>query len=105
MIQFDEKYPEAAGLIPQFLSTSDPRPARTQLNDNYAHGGGWNSFAGFELIFDPVESRSSYLLYPEDPPMRVKAIGRLRDELVLVFDYDWVCIRQPDGTYEIARMD
>lgn len=90
------------GLIPEFLSEDDPRPAREQFNEAYAHGGGWRPFEGF-VMAGPDDLY--WLLYPGDPPTRSLACCRLRDELIIVYQHAWVAIVQPDGTYEIARMD
>lgn len=32
---------EQLGYIPLFFAADDPRPAAEQLNERYAHGGGW----------------------------------------------------------------
>lgn len=96
------KHPAAnsdhVGLILDFLDERDPRSAREQLHANYAHGGGWNDFQGF------VRSESG-LKYPGDPPMRLLAEMRLREELIQVFEAAWVTIVQPDGSYSVSRMD
>lgn len=93
---------EAAGLIPEFLSEHDPRPAREQIHENYAHGGGWNSFHGFELR----QHDGRYAIYyPGDPAMREVSRTSLRDELIVLFQYAWLAVIQPNGTYEIARID
>lgn len=42
--------PEMLGLIPSFLSESDPRPAREQFDENYQHGGGWRPLPNFTEI-------------------------------------------------------
>lgn len=86
------------GLIPEFVSAADPRPAREQFNTNYAHGGGWRPFQGFTRTKAGLE-------YPDDPAMKLLASTHLRDELIEVYQYSWVCIVQPDGSYEISRMD
>jgi hypothetical protein len=88
------------GLLPTFLDLNDPRPAREQLDANYQHGGGWQPFKGFTF-----HTETSTLRYPGDPPMRALAAMRLRDELIVVFECDWVMIRQKDGSYEVCRMD
>lgn len=88
------------GYIPTFLSEGDPRPAREQLNANYQHGGGWIPFGGFEL-----RSSDMALLYPDDPPLRPIASANLREERILIYPYAWVLIMQPDGSWEVARMD
>lgn len=91
------------GFIPDFLNEADPRPAREQLDSNYQHGGGWSAFQGFTLITDgPVPVG---LEYPGDPMMRALAMVKLRDESVVLFEHAWVAIIQPDGSYEVSRMD
>ena len=37
------------GLLPMIFDSNDPRPAREQANERYAHGGGWNPQEGWEL--------------------------------------------------------
>ena len=91
--------PEMLGYLPQFLSERDPRPAREQFDTAYQHGGGWTPFHGFTLLPD------GSLKYPDDPPMVVIAETKLRDETIRFHECSWVSIIQPDGTYEICRMD
>lgn len=97
--------PEELGMLPFFLSPNDERPARTQLHEAYAHGGGWRPFPGFTLHQADVEPTSWTLHYPEDPPVRAVGYTKLREETIVLFEYSWVAIVQPDGKYEIARMD
>ena len=100
MLQFTNM--DIAGFITQFLSEDDPRPAREQIHENYAHGGGWNKFEGFELR----NSGTSYgLKYPGDPVMREVSRAQLRDETLVLFECSWLAIIQPDGSYEVARID
>lgn len=97
--------PEDIGLIPTFLSPSDKRSAVEQFDERYAHGGGWRDFEGF-ILERPTEDKATWFLqYPDDPPMALAAHTRLGDETVLVFEYAWVAVVQPDGSYRIARMD
>jgi len=91
----------AVGLIPTFLSESDPRPAREQFNTAYAHGGGWRPFKGFRIIDRAFPS----IQYPGDSALPPVARAQLRDEEIFIFPYAWVMILQPDGSYEISRMD
>jgi hypothetical protein len=91
---------EALGFIPEFLNDLDPRPAREQFNESYAHGGGWRKFDGFEM--DPKDHG---ITYPGDPTYMPLASLTLRDETIFIYPHAWVAIVQPDGTYEIARMD
>lgn len=98
------------GMIPMFLSESDPRPAREQFNERYAHGGGWRSFNGFELSPGPTPAlldgdNIPNIKYPGDPIMPPLAYAMLRDEMIVIYQYAWVMILQPDGSYEISRMD
>lgn len=96
--------PDHLGIIPAFLSESDPRPAREQFDENYAHGGGWRPMEGWTLedgpAFDPPE-----IQYSGDPLYKAFAGTQLRDERIYIFPYAWVCIIQPDGSFEVSRMD
>ena len=102
MIIFEMKHPRATidmlGYIPSFLSDNDPRPAREQLHTSYSHGGGWTPFVGFRVTSRGLE-------YPGDPPMRLLAEAKLRDETIRFYESSWVSITQPDGSVEISRMD
>jgi hypothetical protein len=87
------------GLLPDMISEDDPRPAREQFNTNYAHGGGWHPFKGHTMKADGT------ITYPGDPPLRVLASTTLRNETIHFYEHDWVAIVQPDGSFEICRMD
>ena len=93
--------PEHLGLIPLFLSSEDTAPAREQFDANYAHGGGWLPMSGWTL------SDKLVLTYQdgEDPPLSPLAAAKFNGELILVYPYGWVAIVQPDGTFEVSRMD
>lgn len=102
MIKFDLKYRGAEdylGYIPGFLSESDTRPAREQFNDGYAHGGGWMPFNGFRM------HPNGNIQYPGDPETKLLAEAKLRDETIRVYEHAWVAIVQPDGSFEVSRMD
>jgi hypothetical protein len=92
---------DLVGYTPMFLDESDPADARTQLDRNYAHGGGWHDFSGFTF----VDGDAPVLTYPGDPPTEAVAEWRLRDERVILFDHAWVAVVQPDGSIRVARMD
>lgn len=92
--------PDDLGLIPSFFLDSDPRPAREQLNERYAHGGGWHPMTGFTL-----DSNKLTLNYPEDPPLRMLAMANLHHEKIMLFEYSWMVIQQKDGSYEVGRVD
>ena len=87
------------GLIPFFLDERDPRPVKEQIEANYQHGGGWRPIKGFKF------GKLGELLYPEDPPYQPIAISRLRDELVVFYTCQLLMVLQPDGSFEVARID
>lgn len=88
---------EALGYIPEFLSEDDPRPAREQIDAHYISG--WTPFEGFVLLKDQV------LKYPGDPALKPVARTSLRDEQILLYPGEWLLIVQPDGQWEVARID
>lgn len=90
---------EMLGFIPDFLNEYDPRSAREQLDSNYSHGGGFHTLPGFSM------APNGDLLYPGDPPFALLAETQLRDETIRVYNYAWVSIIQPDGSFIVARMD
>lgn len=89
--------PDVLGPIPGFLSEDDPRPAAEQIAENYC--GGWDSFKGFTLGSDET------LLYPGDPPLKPIAVTRLRSELIVLYEHAFLRIEQPDGSFDVARID
>jgi hypothetical protein len=93
------------GLLPGMLSLEDERPAAEQFNERYAHGGGWKptpstnrearlTHGGLRLEFPKWVEAFEAVAYTE-----------LRDEKIIVYRSSWVAIVQPDGTFEIVRMD
>lgn len=95
--------PQYTGFLPQFLSELDPRGAVEQIDAHYQHGGGWHDFEGFALTGN---SEQGYALeYPEDPPMLELSRAQLRDETIVLFQYEWVAVIQSDGAFRVARID
>jgi hypothetical protein len=90
--------PEMWGLIPGFLDSSDPRGAKEQFNEH--HVAGWSKFDGFTW-----DHETGVLSYPGDPPMKPLSGIIFRDEIILLFDFSWVMVIQPDKSWEICRMD
>jgi len=97
-------HPERAGYIPQFMSERDLRPAREQIHEAYAHGGGWHSFSGFTL-HNWKETGRATITYPGDPAYRELARTTLRDETIILFQYSWLAVVQPSGAFDIAHID
>jgi hypothetical protein len=95
-------HPEDWGIIPTFLDPEDLRSAKEQFHAHYI--GGWNKFEGFKWDAD-----NELLNYGEgedaDPPMKPISMLLFREEMIVMFPYSWVMIIQPDGDWEIARMD
>ena len=91
--------PEHLGLLPDMLDEDDPRPAKDQLNERYAHGGGWDPMKGFKLL------KNNSLTYPGDPPLRPLAQCQFRNELIVFYDHAWVAIIHQDRYFEVCRMD
>jgi hypothetical protein len=99
--------PEHIGYIPEFLHEKDPRPAREQIHENYAHGGGWFPFEGMEFMDGALPE----LQYPiEGSHERFPAWAETTlhgKERVIVFMSAWVAIVPVDdgSGYEVARVD
>jgi hypothetical protein len=90
---------ERLGFLPMFLDEANVKCARDQINEAYQHGGGWQPFRGFELL------ENGDLQYIGDPPTRRLAIAMLRNEEISFYEHAWVVIKQPDGKWEVARID
>lgn len=90
----------AAGMLPVFFDPMDDRPAYEQLLLNYPFGADMD---GFTLI--GTDPSTWMLLYPGDPPLRVVSWAKLRDESLVLFEYECLAIIQPDGTFKVHRVD
>lgn len=90
------------GHLPDFLNAEDPRPAVAQLDSGYQFAGGWDPQHTARFRFNP---QSETLHWPGDPVMTPLARARLREETILLFPHSWVLVYQPDGKFEVARMD
>lgn len=87
------------GLIPYFFYENDPRSAAEQIDERYAHGGGWFAIDGFEMLDGGV------IKYPGDPAMKPLAVATLHEEVIRVYQYGWISITQPDGSFAVSRLD
>lgn len=103
MITFKLLYPgmtaEHLGFIPLFFSEDDPRPAKEQLDENYAHGGGWRPMEKWKHI------GVHRIQYPGDEPLEPVAEAHLRDETICLYEGAWVAIFHKDGSFEVSRCD
>lgn len=100
-----ERYPGAAGIVPEFLDPYNALSAKAQIDQAYAHGGGWRDFDGFTVRIDWAAPENSELLYPGDPPVKAKAFCFFGEELIVLYDYDWCSVSHPSGTCYVARLD
>jgi hypothetical protein len=91
--------PVDLGFLPGLIDEDDPRGVKKQLADKYGYGGGWRPMPDLTLLPD----RS--LKYPGDPPLKPIAVSQLRDEVILFYPHDWLCVVQPDGAFEVSRVD
>lgn len=85
------------GLLPSFLSLSDPRSAAEQFGERYI--GGWHPQAGYYL------SDGKLCFEDDDEPLPLLARTVLRKEMIYVYEYGLVAIVQPDGGLEVCRLD
>ena len=92
--------PEWLGFLPTFFSPRDPRPAREQIHTAYLHGGGWRPQKGF--TYNP---QTRTMKYPGDPAFKPLAIAKLREETLIFYEAEYLAIIQPDGSFEMARVN
>jgi hypothetical protein len=90
---------EHLGFLPDILWPDDPRSVKDQLNDRYAHGGGYRSSSGFKLCKDMA------LKWPGDPLQRPLAAVLINQELVVFYPHAFLLVMQPDGSFEVTRVD
>lgn len=110
MIEFHSLDPrvqlaDAVGLIPSFLSEHDPRGAVEQLNERYAHGGGWRDSKVGEGGWRMIDG-GKVMKFPGDPPIHALAQAKLHErELVIVYESGWTAVVQDDASFRFARLD
>jgi hypothetical protein len=88
------------GYLPTFFSNADPRPAKEQINERHANGGGWNPMEGWSM-----NPRTFSIRYPGDRTNVPLACTMLRDELIVFYEHSWLAIIQMDNSFEISRVD
>jgi len=109
MIQFDyaQSPPEIdLTFLGSCLSAADPRPVSEQAAENF--GGGWSPSRDmapkWRLTND--EAGKYVLSYESEEgsePNLELARAVVREELVVVFEMEWMAIIQRDGTFEVDR--
>lgn len=88
------------GYIPSWLNEDAEGTAMEQLDRGYAWGG-WQSFGKGVVKLNPDNS----FIYPGDPPQHPFAEIEFRDERIYMYQGSWVLVKQPDGSFDMARMD
>jgi hypothetical protein len=93
--------PQGLGFLPDILLADDKRSVREQLDDRYAHGGGYRdrNFTKFRL------GKNMALHWPGDPPQHPLAATLINDELVVFYSHAMLLVMQPDGTWKVTRVD
>jgi hypothetical protein len=101
-LALDKRFrPEQLGFLPEILTDSDPRSVKEQLEDRYAHGGGWRPITGMHM--NP-ETRVMY--FPGDPPFKPAALTEIGEEVVIFYPLcSLLAVIQPDGSYQVTRVD
>jgi hypothetical protein len=95
--------PRVLGFLPEILLDEDVRPVKEQLNDRYAHGGGYRPFGDKKFKLDRM---TMVLRYPGDPPFVPAAFTQIGNETVIFYPQcSLLLILQKDGTWEITRVD
>lgn len=89
------------GLIPEIVQEHDKRKLAEQIDDRYAHGGGWMPMEKWVFHDD------CSIQYPGDEEMRPVAryFHSPTGETLFVYEDAWVAIQQVSGKYEVSRMD
>lgn len=92
------------GFLDRIFLKGDKRTAKEQMNDRYAHGGGFYTNDDWATKFRVL--RSGAIKYPGDQALYPVATTKLDSgETVIVYDGAFVRIVQEDGSYVITRMD
>lgn len=94
------------GFLPTFLLEADARKAAEQFEERYAHGGGWRTPSDPKWTLRE-DGTLIYDVNSEDPEvLNLTATARLRGERINFYvEGAWVAIVQPDGSFEVSRMD
>lgn len=89
------------GEVGKRMTEQSPRSAREQIKGLYPFGG-WQVFPDMEHV---EHLGGNVLKYPGDPPMLPIARAKLRDEVICIYEAEFWAVFQPDGTFEMSRLD
>lgn len=93
--------PDHLGFLPHILDSFDPRPTAEQIEDKYAHGGGWRPYGQGAWALDDDRT----LHFPNDQALKPIARTFIREEQVYLYDHAVVAVVQPDGSFDVVRLD
>jgi hypothetical protein len=99
-----QAHPDHLGFIPEFFDPEDERTAAEQVQANY---GGWYATDGFQLGGAAELNKPHTLkLYSHgDPPLVPLWCGLFRDKMIIVYEYGYTAIFDPDLGFEVSRLD
>lgn len=104
-----ELHPQAhedhLGFIPTFFNPESPLSAAEQVQEQYC--GGWNPSSGFELggAAELNKPWTFKLYYPGDPPLVPLWASPFRNQIIVVYEYGYTAIFDPDLGFEVSRLD
>lgn len=114
----DQNAAQLLGYIPAFIDADDDRPVAEQINERYAHGGGWRPLSGFHLdghvlVYPGTEETEDEPAWPDERYLPIAyMVHPLTDEMVVVYERALVVIVKPDGVtpegeagWQVARLD
>lgn len=110
LIEFlDSRYTlDHLGFLPEILDSADPRPVAEQLDERYAHGGGYRPSK--DTRWKLIDRADFRLHYPGDPIFKpaAKFIFPKTKEVAFFYpDGSFLLIVQEEGfgSYVITRVD
>jgi hypothetical protein len=100
-IMMDTRFgPDVLGFLPDIILSSDRRPVKEQLQDRYAHGGGYRHIPGFTM------DEYNVMTYPGDPPYKPTAAAMINGELVIFYRQgSLLAILKSPTEFEVTRVD
>jgi hypothetical protein len=103
------------GMLPLWFNIADDRPAQEQADSGYKNtaGCGYHPQTGFTLqrLADGRYAIQYGSGEPDedgdeaDPPLEELIRAELRDEIIVLFDCEYVGIIQKDDSFVVARCD
>lgn len=85
--------------LPHWFNPNVEETAQQAIHRHYGHGGGWQPFHGF------VMGPGNALAYPGDPKLYPVARATFRGQEIYVYEHSWIAVVNPDGSYEVCRVD